>query len=227
MALNTSDHTLRWEYTGKGSPGKPFAWQDVVFVMTDGYQVYGLNMENGRLRFEYAGNFNPSFPVVTGGLLYLGSHDGRIYSEDINNYSMNVTASLGGTILTAYGDRLEIPAGALSANTIVTIGVSPNDQGGEGVVTLPRKYRLGPDGTSFSSPATAKFAYKTSDLQGSDPKVFTIFTNQVRGSLTSKEICCILGNNALPSLSNCSRRSLPRIQSKRCPPTCLFKSKRL
>lgn len=175
VALNTADATLRWEYAVKGVPGKPFVWQDVVFVMTNGFRVYALSMEDGRLRFEYAGNFNPLFPVVTGGLLYLGSRDGRVYSEDIDNYSMNVSASLGGTILTVYGDRLEIPAGALSANTTITINISLNDQSGEGVVALPRKYRFRPDGTNFSSPATAKFAYKTSDLQGVDPNTVKVY----------------------------------------------------
>jgi hypothetical protein len=77
--------------------------------------------------------------------------------------------------LTAYGDRLEIPAGALSADTAITVAVSPNDQSGQGVIALPRKYHFGPSGTTFSVPATAKFAYKTSDLQGADPNTIKVY----------------------------------------------------
>lgn len=157
-----------WQYSVKGQPGTPFLWQDVVFVMTNGYRVYALNAENGQLRFEYSGNFSPLTPVITGGILYLGSRDGRIYSEDIDHYAMNISAATGGTIMTVYGDRLQIPPGALAANTTVTIGIAPNDQVGGGVVALPRKYQFGP-GTSFLTPATVKFAYKTSDLNGTDP----------------------------------------------------------
>lgn len=174
-AFDASSGSLKWQYGIKGVPGKPFLWQDVVFIMTSAYRVYALNAENGQLRFEYAGNFSPLAPVVTGGILYLGARDGRIYSEDIDNASLPVKASTGGTILTVYGDRLQIPPGALAADTMVTINISPNDQGGGGVVALPRKYRFGPDGTTFSTPATVKFAYKTSDLQGADPNTVKVY----------------------------------------------------
>lgn len=175
-AVDASTGSLLWSDAVGSLPGMPFIWEDMVFVMA-GNQLYVLAADTGQIRHSIAGNYNPLLPVVTGGILYAGLKDGRIYSFDIDNYSMPTKAALGGTILTVYGDRLVIPPGALSADTTITISIAPNDQSTPGVVALPRKYRFGPDGTTFAvgKPVTAKFAYKTSDLQGADPSTVKVY----------------------------------------------------
>jgi hypothetical protein len=75
----------------------------------------------------------------------------------------------GGTILSADGRiGLNIPAGALSANTNISIQPVTNQcPGGSGAA-----YDLLPNGTKFAVPATFIFHYADSDVNGTDPYLF-------------------------------------------------------
>ena len=66
--------------------------------------------------------------------------------------------------------ELVIPAGALPANTDITIQPVTNEApGGIGLA-----YDLLPDGTTFSKPATLTFHYTDEDINGSLPEFLSI-----------------------------------------------------
>ncbi len=75
----------------------------------------------------------------------------------------------GGSIVSDDGRiEVDIPAGALSANTNITIQpVTNNCPGGSGFA-----YDLLPNGTRFAVPATFIFHYADSDVNGTDPYLF-------------------------------------------------------
>lgn len=74
----------------------------------------------------------------------------------------------GGSVGTPDGKvALNIPAGALAADTVITIQPITNKaHGGMGL-----GYRLTPDGQTFAQPVELKFAYTDQDLGGSDPEI--------------------------------------------------------
>lgn len=79
----------------------------------------------------------------------------------------------GGTLNTGSGDSVEaslsVPAGAVAADTSITIDVFPTSD-----VSLPpsagdflsRAFDLGPDGITFDPPATVTFIYQDSEVAG-------------------------------------------------------------
>ena len=95
-----------------------------------------------------------SIPVITG----IGTPVGNSVSKMIGPG--------GGFIASADGMlELNIPAGALSVNTNITIQPTTNEcPGGLGLV-----YDLLPNGTKFNIPATLTFHYSDDSLEGTDP----------------------------------------------------------
>src|SRR4051812_31198421 len=76
--------------------------------------------------------------------------------KPVGNSTSKAIGVEGGTITSPDGNvQLNIPAGALSKTTIITIQPVTNEiPGGMG-----HAYRFSPDGTQFSKPATLTFSY--------------------------------------------------------------------
>lgn len=75
---------------------------------------------------------------------------------------------VGGGSLSAPDGKLTltVPAGALAANTTISIQPISNNAHGK----IGTAYRLTPDGQTFSQPVTLTFSYADSDLEGSAPE---------------------------------------------------------
>jgi len=82
-----------------------------------------------------------------------------------------VIGSGGGSIASADGSvELDIPAGALSSDMTITLQpITNNCPGG-----INSAYRFGPSGLHFSQPATLKFHYPDSVLEGTIPELMGI-----------------------------------------------------
>ncbi|MEW5739699.1 MAG: hypothetical protein AB1938_12270 [Myxococcota bacterium] len=89
----------------------------------------------------------PSGPEVTG---VIGPAGGRLASSD--------------GLFT-----LEVPPGAVAGDTTFTVSALLNTAPG-----AVRTYRVGPDGTTFLSPATVRFSFTEAELAGSTPEGFRI-----------------------------------------------------
>ncbi len=85
-----------------------------------------------------------------------------------NPVTINIGAA-GGSITSEDGRvQLTIPAGALTANTAITIqAVTNHCPGGIGVA-----YDFQPNGTKFATPALLRFNYADSDANGTSPYLF-------------------------------------------------------
>jgi hypothetical protein len=84
----------------------------------------------------------------------------------------------GGTVLSSDGRvELDFPAGAVAANTDITIqpitNTAPNGSG--------LAYQLMPEGTKFSIPVTITFHYTEDDANGTNPFLFYIATQDSTG----------------------------------------------
>ncbi len=89
---------------------------------------------------------------------------GDVATDDASVTAMTVGAD-GGTLTTADGVVIEIPAGALPAATTITVRrAGPPAMGAVGPV-----YELGPDGTRFAQPVTLTLPYDPASLGGVAP----------------------------------------------------------
>jgi hypothetical protein len=83
-----------------------------------------------------------------------------------NGTTYNIKAAEGGTV-TADGLMVKIPAGALAADTDITVAVS-DGAGLPGATDLAGKvYDLGPSGTTFSKPVTLTLDFDTTKVVAS------------------------------------------------------------
>lgn len=90
----------------------------------------------------------------------------------INGTATSATVGAGGgTVATADGKvKLTFPAGALTADTTISIQpLTNNAPGGIGAA-----YRLEPSGQTFAQPVTLTFAYADTDFAGSAPEVSSV-----------------------------------------------------
>ncbi|MFT3706095.1 MAG: hypothetical protein QM817_00375 [Archangium sp.] len=96
---------------------------------------------------------------------------------------MTSIGASGGSVKSA-DNKLEIviPSGALSANTNITI--TPISATGPGARLA---WRLGPEGTTFSSPVTIKFTASASDLAGTELAALRIATQNSKKQWESPE----------------------------------------
>ncbi len=99
---------------------------------------------------------------------------------DIANPSGTATSSsigpMGGVLETADGLlRIEVPEGALAADTQVSVTPLANVAPG-----ALRSFRLEPDGASFSKPVTLRFRFSEADLAGSTPAALRIASQDAR-----------------------------------------------
>ena len=74
-------------------------------------------------------------------------------SETTEAISVLIDAESGGTV-EAFGAELEIPPGALSADTAITVSVRSAAGLPEAATVVGQAFDFGPDGTTFSVPAT-------------------------------------------------------------------------
>jgi hypothetical protein len=81
--------------------------------------------------------------------------------------SNNITSS-GGSVTTADGTAVAVPAGALSQATAITIGSEPNAITIADADLVGPAYRFGPEGTQFAQPATVTLAYDPGRLPTGD-----------------------------------------------------------
>jgi hypothetical protein len=80
--------------------------------------------------------------------------------------SSNTIGPAGGNVTSTDGKMfLVIPAGALAANTVISIQAISNNAHGK----IGGAYRLTPDGQTFTKPVTLTFAYSDADLEGTAP----------------------------------------------------------
>ena len=99
----------------------------------------------------------PARPVATA----VGSPSGAATSATIGAAGGSVASGDGRLLLT-------VPAGALGADTVVTVTPITNTaHGGVGSA-----YRLTPDGLTFAQPVTLAFALSAAERGGSDPRAF-------------------------------------------------------
>ena len=80
--------------------------------------------------------------------------------------SSNTIGPAGGNLTSTDGKVfLIIPAGALAANTVISIQTISNNAHGK----IGSAYRLTPNGQTFAKPVTLTFAYSDADLEGTAP----------------------------------------------------------
>lgn len=84
----------------------------------------------------------------------------------------------GGALASPDGKlQLVVPAGALAADTAITM--TPIEATGPGAFAA---WRFGPEGTTFATPATLRFAASAEDLAGSEPDALRIGTQRADGA---------------------------------------------
>jgi hypothetical protein len=81
--------------------------------------------------------------------------------------SNNITPS-GGTVRMSDGTTVNVPSGALTQTTQITVGDEPNSVSVNGAVLLGRVYRFGPEGTQFAVPVTVTLLYDPTKLPSGD-----------------------------------------------------------
>lgn len=81
-----------------------------------------------------------------------------------------IVAAEGGAI-TADGIVLDIPAGALAADTAITLAVSDGSTSPDAASLVAKVYDFGPNGTKFSKPVTLTIAFDAGKLGSKQPVV--------------------------------------------------------
>jgi len=91
-----------------------------------------------------------------------GGDGGGNEAEVGQTFTASLTAAEGGTLQTASGAaKLEVPAGALAADTTLTVAVVAKTAD-----TASEIYDFGPDGQQFSTPVTLTIAYDRNPGEG-------------------------------------------------------------
>ncbi len=74
----------------------------------------------------------------------------------------------GGTVQMSDGTAVNVPAGALTQTTQITVGDEPNSVNISDTVLLGLVYRFGPEGTQFAVPVTVSLLYDPTKLPTGD-----------------------------------------------------------
>lgn len=102
-AVNSSDGSLRWKvsdskgawYTTAAASGNT-----IYAASSDGHYVQALDPVSGKEKWKfYAGDLIFSTPAVFDGVLYVGSHDGKVYAVDTETGGQVWQFKLGGDVL--------------------------------------------------------------------------------------------------------------------------------
>jgi hypothetical protein len=91
-------------------------------------------------------------------------------STDGGTTTANIKATTGGTV-TAGGLTIEIPAGALAADTNITVTISDGSTSPSPSTVVSSVYDIGPNGTTFTKPVKLTIAYDTAKLGTKKPVV--------------------------------------------------------
>lgn len=128
------------------------------------------------------GQISPDGNAVTGtwctpNCTYNGT---GMWTRILASYSTPMTQASGGTIVTALGDTLTVPSGALSSDQTITIDLEPLPIAPPpGYGSLRTAYEFGPSGLTFNSPVTAVFHYGNGDIPpGVPPENLRIYVLQ-------------------------------------------------
>jgi protocatechuate 3,4-dioxygenase beta subunit len=88
----------------------------------------------------------------------------------------SVIGRAGGTVSVSNGTSVTIPAGALSADTMVNVKSAPNAMTPLGVTAAGTPFLLTPEGQEFSEPVTVTLTLDPSMMSGATAKDVTIYT---------------------------------------------------
>jgi hypothetical protein len=77
---------------------------------------------------------------------------------------MQTVGSSGGTVAASDGTKVVLPAGALTADTTITITAAPNAPAPANTTQVGLAYTFGPEGTSFAQPVTVTVAIDPAKL---------------------------------------------------------------
>jgi hypothetical protein len=88
-----------------------------------------------------------------------------------------VVGATGGSVALSDGTTVAIPAGALSADTTITIATASSAPSPSGATEVGTPYTFGPDGLKFLKPITVTLAYDPSKLPaGTSGSSLVIYT---------------------------------------------------
>ncbi len=97
----------------------------------------------------------------------------------VGEVASQVVGTAGGEVISADGRlRLNIPAGALSANTNIGIQAISNNA----PLGLGNNYRLTPESTTFMQPVTLTFGYDEAILETAEPDFLWVVTQNTNGT---------------------------------------------
>lgn len=99
----------------------------------------------------------------------------------------------GGAVTSGDGKAsVTIPAGALSQPTVITVGVAPSPPAGN----VGTAYEFGPDGTTFSQPATIQISYDPANLPAGVKAADLVLAKVVNGQWQA-----VLGSGVSPAIA--------------------------
>jgi ZU5 domain len=94
----------------------------------------------------------------------------------------NMITPSGGTVQMSDGTAVNIPAGALTQTTQITVGNEPNSVSITDEVLVGSVYRFGPEGTQFATPVTVTLDYDPSKLPTGDTSTDIVIMTAAVGS---------------------------------------------
>lgn len=120
--------------------------------------------------------------------------------DEGKTFESTITAASGGTLETESGSaKLEVPAGALAADTKLTVTVAAKE--GDTVTSV---YEFGPDGTQFQTPVTLSIKYD--GTPGTDKKA--VLATFVDGKWTEIEGSTLVGGMVSAPVTHFSKFSI-------------------
>ncbi len=105
--------------------------------------------------------------IAPGTLTVTATSEGQSANVALTVASGAMVGPAGGTFVLSGGDvEVQVPAGAVSANTMITSvpASQPSVAQPAGWQTVGQQYALGPVGTTFAQPVTVKFKFRSGDL---------------------------------------------------------------
>jgi len=105
--------------------------------------------------------------IAPGTLIVTATSEGRSANVALTVASGAMVGPAGGTFVLSGGDvEVQVPSGAVSANTMITSvpASQPSVAPPAGWQTVGQQYALGPVGTTFGQPVTVKFKFRSGDL---------------------------------------------------------------
>ena len=105
--------------------------------------------------------------IAPGTLTVTATSEGQVATMALAVVSGAMVGPTGGTVLLDNGNvQVQVPAGAVSANTRITVvpTAQPSAAPPDGWTSVGPQYELGPVGTVFAQPVTVRFKFRSTDL---------------------------------------------------------------